>query len=698
MKHCSQPRRRIGIPLSVFIFLGGMSVRDAHATCSTGNLANTQGGPVVANAKVYLIFWGTAFSTSGTPEYSEFNYTIGGWSAVGGSSSYYSVMRQYSNIGPGQFWGYKIENLAACGQPPSSYVSSNMAGPGNDPTIQNFLTCVFNNDASVPKPSDPNIVYVVLLPTATIAFQSDQFPNCPSGDCYGSCYSGIGNALLCGYHSYGTYSSSKFHYSVIPAMTNACACDGSRTYDAKTKEFETSTHEVAETITDPENNAWKQNGYGCEIADLCDTDTDYEINGYPVEKLWSNADGLCRSVQRWPLPGGGGLPPGTIRSIATGTSADGRVYLFAIANDYSLWHTEETTAGNHTSWTNWTNHGVYAQQVALGRECAAWSGSACTQEGRLVAFFIGTETKPNYGYLHEIHQITAPNGTAWSSDDKFNPYSQAYEIAVSRWTSGWSPGNQILCWIGPDRSTSCETEQGINTISFPPSAGQNIGGSSQALALAIGGNGYLKVFTAGCCGTGTWGYVYVNSDTPLGGWSGWSQIGTQQAATSGGTNSANGFRQGLAATVYPSSGNIYLYAQKPGGYLSYTYETSGEAGWNSWVAITAPAAGYSGWIDLVAGNDDDSASSPMFVLGAADRAIYTDTNYNGQPSSWSGWLDHAGRVPTTWILGKGSDNRNIIFTIGGYNNEGYYNSVLTHDDYLIQMIVENANGGGWPNY
>jgi hypothetical protein len=83
-----------------------------------------------------------------------------------------------------------------------------------------------------------------------------------------------------GYHAF----DGEEPYIIIPSCNV-----GRRTF--------TVSHELAEMATDPTNDGWysdKDVGLaGGEVGDLCNMPVPYDISGWSVTQLWSNADGDC---------------------------------------------------------------------------------------------------------------------------------------------------------------------------------------------------------------------------------------------------------------------------------------------------------------------------------------------------------------------------------------------------------------------
>jgi hypothetical protein len=90
---------------------------------------------------------------------------------------------------------------------------------------------------------------------------------------------------------------------------------------------------------------------------------------------------------------------------ALNPSADSRLELFVVGHDGALWHTWQTAPNN--GWSNWTSHGKPPNSGGLRFACVA----APSADGRLEVFSISAD-----GTLWHIWQTAANNGwSGWAS-------------------------------------------------------------------------------------------------------------------------------------------------------------------------------------------------------------------------------------------------------------------------------------------
>ncbi len=214
-----------------------------------------QGGAVVANVQVEAVFYGTYWSTSdGQQSAAEINtflsYIV--------NSTFMDLMNEYG-VGRGTSLGAGIVDPGLLG-----------AATVSDQTIQvdlaNDITAARLPGASI------NTLYIVFTP-----------PNV-------AVVSGTESSLLdfFGYHNTFPYGATGIvNYAVI-ANPIGNGDDGSMT------DFQTITHtishELAESVTDPNGDAWVDPVTGDEIADVVDQPGNIAfLNNYVVAGLWSVA-------------------------------------------------------------------------------------------------------------------------------------------------------------------------------------------------------------------------------------------------------------------------------------------------------------------------------------------------------------------------------------------------------------------------
>jgi hypothetical protein len=259
---------------------------------------NYYGGPVVSNAQVFSVLWGT--SGSYLPEVS--GSTSPNMDTFFGhvpNSGYFSWLGEYNTptgtdqtIGLGAFAGLTAIT-------PSLLASGATI---QDSTIQSELRSQIAA-GHVPAPAldpagRPNTVYALFFPAGTRV--------CNGTDCSG--------AQFCAYHSAFATSiaglTRKIRYLVLPdpdsTIVSGCSSTTANTPLRVLQSY--TSHELVETVTDPDGSLATTFGpplgwydpNNDEIGDICvGTDgTDGTITGtdgvvYVVQKEWSNALNAC---------------------------------------------------------------------------------------------------------------------------------------------------------------------------------------------------------------------------------------------------------------------------------------------------------------------------------------------------------------------------------------------------------------------
>ena len=223
-------------------------------------------GPVIKQAKVVPIFWGTSsvWGTTGTP--SALAQHIIDFFAQFGTNPQYNVITEYYDTGG----SIQPSNLI------STYVIDNSTPPTNvsDAAIRAEVAKI----ASQLGP-DARTVYEVFLPPTSYAS-------------YGSANScGGPNLQFCAYHSNFTSGTVNLRYASMPYPT----CGGCRwsgfTDGQNFDHF--SAHETREAVTDPDGSAWYDR-QGYEADDKCAwSPSPFIANGFGYQYEWSNLQGGC---------------------------------------------------------------------------------------------------------------------------------------------------------------------------------------------------------------------------------------------------------------------------------------------------------------------------------------------------------------------------------------------------------------------
>lgn len=217
-----------------------------------------RGGPLLASVNVFTVFWGDPWAQAPLAGLMDqinafFDYVL--------TSSLMDQLAEYNvpsyQIGHGSRIG-----SATVTSPPPGRVAPEGA-------IQHMLRQEITTNAAFPQP-DADTLFFVYLPPGVVAVQGGSR----------SCTS------FCGYHS---NLGNQLFYAVMP-YPGCNGCTGNlETFSALTS---TSSHELAEAITDTiPGQGWYDDQNG-EIGDICAWQTK-QLGNYTVQLLWSNQAGQC---------------------------------------------------------------------------------------------------------------------------------------------------------------------------------------------------------------------------------------------------------------------------------------------------------------------------------------------------------------------------------------------------------------------
>lgn len=227
-----------------------------------------QGGRLIDNAAVETVFLGRAWSTDSAlaqnaAQLDQFFATVT-------NSSFMDMLSEYSTpqggqIGRGTFAGHVV------------VAQDNwQAGTITDGMIHSLLDSEIVSRA-IARPTANQLLFVFTPPNVAVTKDGSGSNGSPVG--------------FNGYHDrFVDSQGDTVVYAVIPNPVGNDRVPGLSTFDQQT---ETSSHELAEAITDPTLDSWWDDSgdadTGLEIADFADPSTDTVYLGpYAVERVWSN--------------------------------------------------------------------------------------------------------------------------------------------------------------------------------------------------------------------------------------------------------------------------------------------------------------------------------------------------------------------------------------------------------------------------
>jgi hypothetical protein len=237
---------------------GAVDPRDIHQNPGGPVTVTDNGGPVLTNVEVVVIFWGSYWaSTSPPPTVSSDTFYECFTGIVTGP--YMTGMKQYRGVGPGTMLG--------------KFVNTTPPDPGNPYTnaeVVTMITTYLQNNPSVPAPlAGHNRFYAVVTPPT--------LSNSAGGE---------------GEHLNFTYNGVQAFYAWITDDGNGL------TEPSSNGVVNTFSHELAEACTDPLLTSFLTSGGdgGDEIGDACNNEyAIVQMNGVTcnVQTYWSAADNAC---------------------------------------------------------------------------------------------------------------------------------------------------------------------------------------------------------------------------------------------------------------------------------------------------------------------------------------------------------------------------------------------------------------------
>ena len=230
------------------------------------NSLSYHNGPVIHQAKVVPVFWGSSvtWGTNGAP--SALAQALINFFAQFGTNAEYNVITQYYDFGG----SVQLYNLG------SRYWIDNSTPPTNvtDAALESEVVKAIGQVGL-----DASTVYEVFLPPTSYA----------SFATYTSC--GGPNLTFCAYHANFSSGGVDVKYASMP-YPSCGGCRWSGWTDAQNFEH-FACHETREAATDPDGNAWYDRR-GNEADDKCAwSPSPFLVNGYGYQYEWSNVVQAC---------------------------------------------------------------------------------------------------------------------------------------------------------------------------------------------------------------------------------------------------------------------------------------------------------------------------------------------------------------------------------------------------------------------
>jgi len=263
--------------------IGHAAPRANANTLSVGSSAST--GVVSPNPKVFLVFWGSQWSSD----------------PAGAAPALQNFFRGL--FGPADTWG-PILNQYCEGVAKGTTNCGTQGIHVTHPTASILGGTWFDNATAEPTNATATQIANEAVKAATHFGNTTQTPNL--NDQYvivsatGTHPDGFPNSGFCAYHNFTNSADGKVAFTNLPYVPDlgAGACTTLTSPTLLDGLFSTETHEYAETVTDffP-SIGW--NGRNGEIGDACiqlDSRLTLSTGTFDVQGLWSNSRNACRTT------------------------------------------------------------------------------------------------------------------------------------------------------------------------------------------------------------------------------------------------------------------------------------------------------------------------------------------------------------------------------------------------------------------
>ena len=271
---------------------GELSQGGVTPSCATSPKLNYYDGPVISNAQVVPVFWGTGVSAQVVADMPQFYADVTG-------SNWYDFLSEYASVGgTNQSIGRGTASAGVTINP--SVCATSAACSMSDSQLQSELLHQISVGV-LPSPQQDdaghtNTVYMVHFP-------SNVTLTGPGG-------SGTSCQQFCAYHNTGTSATggALAYGAIMDTFSGACSQGCGSSSNSFSNETSVASHELAEAVTDTEIGfvvtigaplAWYDPNCG-EIGDICfgqNNESTIQVgnNSWTVQQLWSNAQNACVS-------------------------------------------------------------------------------------------------------------------------------------------------------------------------------------------------------------------------------------------------------------------------------------------------------------------------------------------------------------------------------------------------------------------
>jgi hypothetical protein len=283
------------------------------------------------------------------------------------------------------------------------------------------------------------------------------------------------------------------------------------------------------------------------------------------------------------------------RQVAVGQNADGRLEIFYVGTDYGLYHQWQTSPSGQINPTGWSG------QVRFANDSASQVAVARNADGRLEIFYIGVlDSGPYHNWQVE------PNGN-WNGETIFGP-DVATEIAVGRNRDG----RLEIFYVGPEQGLYHNWQL---TPGSPTWAGPTIlpGAPTQQVAVGQNADGRLEVFCVGTNGD----LYHIWQDIPDGNYVGQTRFPGATALQ--------------VAVGQNEDGRLEIFYFKDGNQLYHNWQVSPGGWWSGEFALSSERA-----TQIAVGQNGDGRLELFY------SDINNDLYHNWQIVPNAGWMNVVG--------------------------------------------------------
>jgi len=428
---------------------------------------------------------------------------------------------------------------------------------------------------------------------------------------------GTGNVdVVFGYSSLNNYPSL--------AVTGVAA--GTQTMDSPVNFVVGSGPDTQDCDTTPPCNPVRYGDYFGAAFDPADSSIIWAAGEYHTSSPdWSTFVGEMTRTNVWSgFSRLGGVT--IVGDPAVARNADGRLEVFVVGTDHSLYHNFQTLAGSN-SWSGFTRLGGNVITDPVVGEDA---------DGRIEVFVVGTD-----------HAVWRNAETVVSNSNSYSGFNSLGgsilgEPAVARNTDG----TLELFVVGANKQLLHNFQSAANSNNW---VGFSSLGGAVILDPVVAQNqdGRLEVFVIGT-DNGIWHKFQTSPSSHLS-YSGFFTLG--------------GFVIKDPAVGLNTDGRLEVFAVQSSNALYHDAQTS--AGTNSWTGFFSLGGGI---IKKPAVAQNEDGRLEVFVIGT-DKALYYNIQSTiGSFLSYSGFVSLFGTVISDPVVAQNSDKRLEVFVIGADNS------------------------------